>query len=67
MPEKWLTTRQAADLWQVTPWTIRAWFHAGRVQGVKFGPRTIRILVMSDEGGTDGVQEGAGREEAVRG
>lgn len=49
MGEKWLTPKEAAALWRVTPWTIREWVKRGVVQGQKFGPRTLRILVMTDE------------------
>ena len=49
MGEKWLTTKEAAALWKVTPWTIREWIHKGTVTGVKFGHRTLRVLVVTDE------------------
>lgn len=60
MPEKWLRTREAAELWRVTPWTIRRWVKKGVVMGVKLGPRTVRVLVMSDEPKESGQDDATG-------
>ena len=66
MAEKWLTVKQAAALFQVNKRTILDWVKRGKLEGVKFGHRTVRIP-MRDGGDSDGVQgQGAGREEAVR-
>jgi excisionase family DNA binding protein len=54
MGEKWLTVKEAAALWRVTPWTIRAWIHKGTVTGVKFGHRTLRVLVVTEDAEGEG-------------
>jgi excisionase family DNA binding protein len=64
MAERWLTTKEAAAMWRVSPRTIRRWVNAQRIEGCKFGPKCIRVLTV-EGGGADGVQEGSHQEVAV--
>jgi len=50
MVEKWgilmlvgelVTTKEAADLLRVSPWTIAAWLSQGKLQRIKAGGRTL--------------------------
>lgn len=64
MAEKWIRVREAAKLWDVDRRTIQRWVNEGRIQGMKMGPHTMRILVETDEEAkADGVQ---GQAEEVR-
>jgi excisionase family DNA binding protein len=36
-----VTTKEAADLLRVSPWTISAWLSQGKLQRVKAGGRTL--------------------------
>ena len=49
MSERWLTTKEAAKMWRVHPRTIRRWLAAKRIEGCKFGPKCLRVLVVEDD------------------
>jgi excisionase family DNA binding protein len=60
--EHWLTVKAAAELWGVTPVTIRKWIKSGLIEAVQFTSRCWRIPIVTED--THGVQgqEAAGRE-----
>ena len=63
MAEHWLTVREAAELWGVTPVTIRKWIGSGLIEAVKFTQRCWRIpIVTEDDHGVQG-QGQQGQEE----
>jgi len=45
----YFTVRQAADLFKVSPQTIRRAIKAGRLEAVWLGPQTVRVRVPSQE------------------
>ena len=50
MPEQFLRVREAAELWGVTPTTIRRWIKIGLIEAVQFTSRCWRIpIVTTDE------------------
>jgi len=49
MNQELKTVRWAANQLQVSPQTIRTWYHEGRLAGVQPGIRTIRIYKHSVE------------------
>ena len=64
MAEHWLKVREAAELWGVTPITIRAWIKIGLIDAVKFTSRCWRIPIITED--EHGVQ-GQGQEEVGKG
>jgi len=36
-----VTTKEAAELLRVSPWTVSAWLSQGKLRGVKAGGRTL--------------------------
>lgn len=48
--ETWLRVGEAAAKWKVSEQTVRRWLHEGRIEGARLGPRTLRVLVVTEEG-----------------
>jgi len=60
-----LTTKEAAELVRVSPWTISAWLSQGKLPRVKAGGRTLiakadleAFLARGNRAGREGFPEG---------
>ena len=45
MTNNFMTSKQVAELFKVTPQTVNAWARSGALRSVRVGPRTRRFLL----------------------